>query len=77
MQDLGNEVEEENGTDVQQFNFKRKTFNLGQALFNVERNFTLRHAEKIDNPEIAFTRQNLFRKRRGSPKTRRNLLDGL
>ena len=69
--------EEQNATDMKQFSFKRKTFDLASALFNVERNFTLRHAEAIKDPKVAFTRTNLFRKRKSEPKKRKNLLDGL
>jgi len=77
FQELGNQGEEESTADIKQFSFKRKTFDLANAVLTAERNFTLRHAEQINDPKVAFAKTNLFRKRRGSPKKRKNLLDGL
>lgn len=77
FQNLGNTPEDESASNAGQISFKRKTFDLAAALLTVERDAQHRFAQQVDDPKIAFTRTNLFRKHKNQKQGRKNLLSGL
>jgi hypothetical protein len=69
------EPQEEGAVSGIETSYDRKTFNLSDALINVEDNWRHRYAKKIDEPNEQFKKQSIFRiKKMADVKVRRNLL---
>jgi len=75
FQNLGSVLPEEEGAvNVGETQFKRKTFNLSDAIYNSELNFSGRYAEKIRDPADLFNNNLAFRYKKNDKYCRRNIL---